>query len=80
MYKPEFDSRKFRDLALYLAHKSQDDPYFGMVKLWVQMYYCDTIHWKRTGMSITGATYEKRSFGPFPREWPEELAKMTGAA
>ena len=80
MYKPAFDSRKFRNLALYLAHRSKGDPHFGMVKLWTQLYYCDTIAFVRTGKPITGATYEKRSWGFYPREWPAELAKMLGKA
>ena len=79
MYKPEFDSRKFRDLALYLAHRSKDDPNFGMVKLQLMMYYCDFIAYHRTGKSITGATYVKRPFGPAPKEFADEVAKMTGA-
>lgn len=80
MYKPRFDSRKFRDLALYLAHKCKEDPNFGMVKLWIMMYYCDFIAFQRTGKPITGATYVKKSWGPYPREWPQELAKMLGKA
>ena len=80
MYKPEFNSRKFRNLALYLAHKAKDDPHFGMVKLWIQMYYCDFISFQRTGKPITGATYEKRSWGPYPSQWPQELSKMLGKA
>lgn len=68
MYKPTFDSQKFRNLMLYLAHLSREDPYFGAVKLNKMLYYCDFIAFSRLGRPITGAYYQKLSEGPAPRQ------------
>lgn len=68
MFKPTFDSQKFRNLMLYLAHLSRDDPYFGAVKLNKLLYYCDFIAFSRLGRPITGAHYQKLSEGPAPRQ------------
>ena len=66
MYEPTYNSRKFRDLMLYLAHLSENDPFFGAVKLCKLLYYCDfrSFAWSRT--PITGASYQKQPNGPVP--------------
>ncbi len=68
MYKPEFNSEKFRALMLYVAHKSREDPWFGAVKLNKILYYCDFQAFARLYRPITGATYMKLSEGPAPNE------------
>ena len=63
MYEPTYNSRKFRDLILYLSYLSQDDPFFGAVKLCKLPYYCDfrSFAWSRS--PITGASYQKQPNG-----------------
>lgn len=72
MYRPKIDRRKFRNLMLYLAYLSSEDPYFGAVKLNKMLYYCDFIAFSRLGKPITGATYQKLPEGPAPRQLLDE--------
>lgn len=65
---PKFDQQKFRELILYIAAKSGDDPRFGAVKLNKILYFSDFIAFRKLGHSITGATYRKLNEGPVPRE------------
>ncbi len=62
----EFDEAKFRELILYIADKSKEDPRFGAVKLNKVLYYSDFEAYRRLGQSITGASYQKLSEGPAP--------------
>lgn len=64
----EFNPRKFAELVLYSAHKSENDPYFGAVKLNKILYYSDFNAYRRLGHSITGAEYRKFNEGPAPHE------------
>lgn len=63
-----FEERKLRDLILYIAHKSEDDPRLGAVKLNKLLYYADFNAFRELGTSITGATYQHLEEGPAPRE------------
>lgn len=65
----EFDRRKFKELILYLADQSGDDPGFAMTKLNKLMYFCDFEAYRRLGRSITGAHYQKLEWGPAAREF-----------
>ena len=64
----EFDEAKFRELVLYIADKSKEDPRFGAVKLNKLLYYSDFEAYRRLGESITGANYQKLSEGPAPAQ------------
>jgi uncharacterized phage-associated protein len=63
-----FEPRKFSELVLYVAHRSEDDPRFGAVKLNKILYYADFNTYRRLGHPITGAEYQKLNEGPAPRE------------
>ena len=69
MYAPTFDSRKFRDLILYLSHLSADDRFFGATKLCKLLYYCDFMYFWRHLTPITGASYVKQPRGPAPTQF-----------
>ena len=58
-YKPEFDSHKFKELVLHIAHECKGDPHLGMIKICQIIFYCDFNHYWLHGTSITGATYVK---------------------
>lgn len=60
----EFNRRKFKELILYLADQSGDDPGFASTKLNKLMYFCDFEAYRRRGRSITGARYQKLEWGP----------------
>jgi len=57
---------KLCELMLYIAQKSQDDKFFGAVKLNKLLYYADVEAYRRLGKSITGTDYKHRREGPVP--------------
>lgn len=63
-YNPE----KLKNLILYVAEQSKDDPYFGATKLNKILYYVDFRAYRELGCPITGAEYQKLPDGPAPRE------------
>lgn len=64
----DLDQTKFRELILYIAEKSEEDPRFGAVKLNKILYYSDFNAYRRLGAPITFATYQKLNEGPAPKE------------
>ena len=67
-YQPAFKPEKFRELLLYIASESTDDPTFGAVKINKVLYYADFAAFRQFGKPITGATYRKLDEGPAPLE------------
>ena len=65
----EFDAEKFRELLVYVAEQSVDDPTFGPIKLNKILYYADFAAYLELGQPITGATYRKFAEGPAPDEF-----------
>ena len=65
-YNPEFDSHKFKELMLHIAHECKVDPHLGMIKICQIIFYCDFNHYWLHGTSITGTTYVKAPRGPLP--------------
>lgn len=63
-----FDSGKFNELVLYIAQESEDDPNFGKTKLNKVLFYSDFLGYGVLGHSLTGATYQRRDYGPVPME------------
>jgi hypothetical protein len=61
------DDRKMKELILYLASKSHDDPWFSSTKLNKLLFYCDFTAYRQLGHSITGHSYQKLQFGPAPK-------------
>lgn len=58
---------KFQNLMLYILGKCEDHRSLGATKLAKILWYADANHYIQHGKSITGAVYEKRQFGPFPK-------------
>lgn len=73
-----FDAEKFRGLMLYAADRarSDQDQYFGAVKLNKVLYYADFIAFQRFGEPITGATYQKLKEGPAPKQLLKQRAVL----
>lgn len=63
-----FDVRKFKELMVYVADKSVDDPDFGATKLNKVLFFSDFLAYGHFGVPITGADYQKLQFGPAPRQ------------
>lgn len=74
--KPEFDADKFRELLLYVALHSVDDPRFGKTKLAKILCYSDFLTYAYLGQAIAGATYLRFPRGPVPKELDEAQAEL----
>jgi Protein of unknown function (DUF4065) len=82
MAEPEFDQDRFNELVFYIAHKTKDDRRFGRATLAKVLYYSDFDSWRDAGQSISGATYIRMPFGPFPKQLQtaeEQLVKSKRA-
>ena len=60
-------SDKFRELVVYVAERSADDPRFGAVKLNKILYYSDFGAYRLLGHSISGDDYQNLTEGPAPK-------------
>lgn len=63
-----YNAEKFGELLLYVAEQSENDPNFGKTKLNKILFYADFLAYGIYGCSITGATYQRRDYGPVPQE------------
>jgi uncharacterized phage-associated protein len=63
---PKYIPEKFRELVLYVAAKSIDDPTFGQTKLAKLLFYADFRAYATLAGPITGSVYERWEHGPFP--------------
>lgn len=66
--KIEFSEEKFKELVLYIAEKSEDDPWFGATKLNKLLFYADFLAYGHFGKPITGAVYQVLRHGPAPKK------------
>ena len=57
-------SQRFKELVLYLAARSSDDPGFGSVKLNKLLFFADFEAYRTLGHPLTGAHYQKLRWGP----------------
>jgi hypothetical protein len=57
-------SQRFKELILYFAARSPDDPGFGAVKLNKLLFFSDFEGHRTLGRSLTGAKYQKLRWGP----------------
>ncbi|WP_088288848.1 Panacea domain-containing protein [Kineosporia sp. A_224] len=64
----EFDDTKFGELLLYIAEESVGDPKFGKTKLNKILFYMDFLGYGIHGKPLTGAAYQRRPFGPVPKQ------------
>lgn len=69
-------NKKLKEMVLYVADKSKDDPYFGATKLNKILFAADFYAYGIWGKSITGAKYIHRGKGPAPFEIPIVLDKL----
>lgn len=61
-----WSNAKFKELLIYVAQKSMDDPRFGATKLNKILFFSDFLAYGQFGRSITGATYQRLDYGPAP--------------
>lgn len=70
------DSRKFREMILYVARSAEHDPRCGATKLNKILFYADFWAYRKLGQSISGRVYRKRDFGPVPHRMAQTVANM----
>lgn len=61
------NENKFRELLLFIAHRSEKDPGFGAIKLNKLLFYSDFLAYLTLGHPITGQPYFALENGPAPR-------------
>ncbi|MBM4416381.1 MAG: DUF4065 domain-containing protein [Chloroflexi bacterium] len=64
----QFDRSRFKEVLLYIAQSSENDPRFGATKLNKILYFSDFKAFATLGDFITGATYQRLDRGPAPHE------------
>jgi Protein of unknown function (DUF4065) len=64
----EFDQSKLEELIVYIAHRLGPEAALGRVKLAKLLMHSDFEAYRRRGVSITGARYEKWEHGHLPHE------------
>lgn len=67
---------KFKEIVLYIAQKSKDDPTFGSTKLNKILFISDFTYYGLTGKSITGAEYWHLQNGPTPKQMIKTLNEL----
>lgn len=67
---------KFKELILYIAKRSFDDPFYGATKLNKILFFSDFLAFKKFGKSISGQMYRKLDFGPVPTQFQEVRDKL----
>lgn len=67
----EFNRQRFEGLILYIAHRRRDDVRFGRTKLAKVLFFSDFSVYQDQGEPLTGATYIRMPFGPFPKGFDE---------
>lgn len=55
---------KFREMVLYVAKQTEQDPRCGATKLNKILFYSDFTAFRKLGHSISGAEYRKLQYGP----------------
>jgi hypothetical protein len=71
-----FDRQRFEGLILYVAYRRRDDLRFGRTKLAKVLFYSDFSVYQDQGEPLTGATYIRMPFGPFPKHLDEAEAAL----
>ncbi len=66
-----FDRKRFEALVLYIAHRRREDERFGRTKMAKVLFYSDFSVYQDQGKPLTGATYIRMPFGPFPKALEE---------
>ncbi len=59
---------KFHNLTHYIVSKCDDPVKLGATKLNKVLWFSDALSYLYKGQSISGAKYEKRQFGPVPKD------------
>lgn len=64
----ERSAQRFRELIIYIAQRSEADPWFGAIKLNKILYHSDFRAFERFGVPLTGVRYFRLPQGPAPKK------------
>lgn len=78
-HSPEFDAEKLRELVLYIASACIEDATFGETKLATILCWSDFLAYGFTDAAITGATYLRYPYGPYPEQLAAAEADLIAA-
>lgn len=73
------EDEKLRELIIYVATLSQQDPKFGATKLNKLLFYADFLAYQRFGAAITGQEYQALPQGPAPKRLKPVIEGMKRA-
>jgi hypothetical protein len=73
------DDQKLRELIIYIATLSAQDPNFGATKLNKLLFYADFLAYQRFGKAITAQEYQALPQGPVPKHLKPVMEKMKRA-
>jgi len=76
---PKFNAKRFDELVLYVAERTEDDENFGTTKLAKVLFYSDLEAYRELGAPITGAEYQKWEHGPYPPKLKSAKAMLKSA-
>jgi hypothetical protein len=68
--------RKFRELLLYLARKTEGDPRCSRTKIYKILFYADFLAFQKLGHSISEQNYQRLPNGPAPKRALPILERM----
>jgi len=69
-------SKKFKELVLYIAKRSEDDPSFGAVKLQKLLFTAELLAYAQRGKPITGEKYRRLPKGPVAKRYPTHQSQL----
>lgn len=72
------DDEKLRELIIYIATLSANDPKFGAVKLNKLLFYSDFLAYQKFGKAITEEPYQALRQGPAPKRLKAVVQQMMG--
>jgi uncharacterized phage-associated protein len=73
-----FNKSKFKEMILFLSHKSQNDINFGAIKLNKLLFLSDFLAYGITGKAISNETYLHERLGPIPQDLVNSRAELFG--
>ena len=77
-YEVEGWRERLKEAMLYVSWKCQDDPRFGLVKLFKILYFADFDAFLHYGSPVTGAPYYRLRHGPIPVHGYEVKEELMG--
>lgn len=76
---PTPNDAKLRELIVFIASRSQNDPHFGSTKLNKLLFFADFLAYGKLGEAITNHQYMRLPNGPAPRRMKPILDEMVAA-